>query len=134
MGIALYSTRSATQTLSPIDGSVDMARMVDGTLLDLSDGTTSPYRKFKSTISCTDMASPAFDGFWPGMTVTVDCITELCYMTGGTASRPAVSGSTYTEGSFTIYRPQITFKVMQYEISCDEWNAAVAWHLDLEEV
>lgn len=134
MGVPLYSTRAATQTLSPIDGSVDVSRMISGELMDLSDGATSPYRKFKSTISCTDMASPAFDGFWPGMTVGVDCINELCYLTGGTASRPAVSGSERTEGLFSIYRPHIVFKIMQYEISTDEWNAAVSWHLDLEEV
>lgn len=130
-GIPLYSTRDASQTLKPIQASQDMARTVGGTLVDLSDQVT--FRKFSSEISCTDFNSPAFDGFWPGMVITVDCVCELCYMTGGAPSRPVVSGSSYTLGSFTFYRPQIRFKILDYQITFREWAAETNWTLSLEE-
>lgn len=130
-GVPLYSTRDATQILRPIQASADIARTVNGILTDLSDGAT--FRKFASEISCTDFNSPPFDGFWPGMLLTVDCATELCYLTGGTPSRPVVSGSSYIVGSFTSYRPQIIFRVMDYQISFREWGSETSWSLSLEE-
>jgi len=131
-GIPLYSTRDASQTLKPIQAAADIARTVNGTLSDLSDLET--FRKYSSEISCTDFNSPAFDGFWPGMIVTVDCVTELCYMTGGSPSRPVVSGSSYVLGAFTFYRPQIVFRILDYQISFREWAAETSWTLQLEEV
>lgn len=131
-GVPLYSTRDASQILHPIPASQDMARTVNGVMTDLSDLIT--FRKFASEISCTDFNSPPFDGFWPGMTVTVDCVAELCYGTGGSASRPAVSGSSYVLGAFTVYRPQIIFKIIDYQITMKEWASETSWTLSLEEV
>jgi hypothetical protein len=131
-GIPLYSTRDATQTLKPVQESADIARTVSGKLVDLSDLAT--FRKFASDVSCSDFNSPPFDGFWPGMLVTVDCLPELCYLTGGTPSRPAVGGSAYTLGSFTFYRPQIIFRILDYQISFKEWAAETSWQLSLAEI
>lgn len=131
-GIPLYSTRDATQTLRPIQASADIARTVNGALVDLSDLST--FRKFASEISCTDFNSPAFDGFWPGMVLTVDCAAELCYLTGGSPSRPVVAASSYVLGNFTCYRPQIIFRIMDYQISFKEWGSETSWTLSLEEV
>jgi hypothetical protein len=131
-GIPFYSTRDATQTLRPVQESADIARTVNGTLVDLSDLST--YRKFMSEISASDLHSPAFDGFWPGMVMTVDCVCELCYMTGGSPSRPVVSGSQYTLDGFTVYRPQIVFRVLDYQVSFREWAAETSWTLSLAEV
>jgi hypothetical protein len=109
-----------------------MARTVGGVLVDLSDQVT--FRKFASEISCTDWNSPPFDGFWPGMVLTVDCAAELCYLTGGTPSRPVVAGSSYVVGNFTSYRPQIVFKIIDYQISFKEYASETSWTLSLEEV
>jgi hypothetical protein len=70
------------------------------------------------------------------MTVTVDCAVELCYRTGnpGSPYRPAVSGSTYTQGAFTFYRPVLTMMVRDVKHTFDEWKHNNGWELDLEEV
>lgn len=131
-GVPLYSCRDASQTLHPIAAAPDMARTVGGVLTDLSDGVT--FRKFSSEISCSDFNSPAFDGFWPGMVLTVDCVAELCYLTGGLPSRPVVSGSEYVVGNFTIYRPRIVFRIMDYNVIFREWRSITEWNMTLEEV
>lgn len=133
-GNPICSIRDCTQTLKPIQASADIARTVNGVLSDLSDQLT--FRKFASEISSTDYSSPAFDGFWPGMIVTVDCAAELSYLTGGSPSRPVVAGSSYVvgDGDFTAYRPQIIFRILDYQISFKEWASETSWTLSLEEV
>ena len=60
-----YSARGLTQTLEPIEASVQLRRTVNGALADLS---YEPFRKYKSTISCQDQEPPAVDGrvAWAG--------------------------------------------------------------------
>jgi len=131
-GIASYTARGATQTLDPIDASSVMARTVNGALIDLSP---AQMRKYKSTISCNDTETPALDGVWPGMVLTVDCIAELGYLTaGGAAGRAVVTGSERTSGSWSYYRPRLDMRVIQYSVSRDEYGAMTDWSLDLEEV
>ena len=55
-GVAPYSARGLTQTLEVIAEAAVVARSVNGALVNLSP---PQFRKFKSTISCTDVASPA---------------------------------------------------------------------------
>ena len=136
IGLPPYAGRNISQTLEPIDNAAQLARTVNGTLIDLADGT---YRKYKSTISCTDQQSPALDGVWPGMILTVDCIVELSYLTaGGSPERPIASTTddpaTRTEGAYTFYRPRLTMMVVGYRKSRVEWEGDSAWSLDLEEV
>lgn len=124
--------RGATQTLDPIDQSVQLRRTINGTLVDLSDST---FRKYRSTISGNDQLPPAFDGIWPGQQVLVECIAELSYKTsGGTPSRDVVSGSSRTDGNFTFYRPELTMRVVSFTQDTDEYGASVSWSLELEEV
>jgi len=131
-GIANYTARGATQTLDPIDASAVMARTVNGALIDLSP---PQMRKYKSSISCNDTETPALDGVWPGMVLTVDCIAELGYKTaGGTPQRTVVAGSSRVSSSWTYYRPQLSMRVVQYSVSRDEYGAMTEWSLDLEEV
>jgi len=131
-GITDWSARGLTQTLDPIDASGNLARTVNGALLDLS---ATQMRKYKSTISCTDQEMPAFDGVWPGMVLTVDCVPELGYLTaGGSPGRTVVSGSSRVSGVWTYYRAQLTMRVVTYTVSRDEWGAATSWQLDLEEI
>ncbi len=131
-GITDWSARGLTQTLDPIDASGNLARTVNGALLDLS---ASQMRKYKSTISCTDQEMPAFDGVWPGMVLTVDCVPELGYLTaGGTPGRTVVAGSSRVSGVWTYFRPQLSMRVITYTVERDEWGAATSWQLDLEEI
>lgn len=109
-----------------------MLRTVNG---DLDDLSLEQFRKYQSTISCTDQVAPAFDGVWAGQIVIVNCIAELCYKTvGGSPQRPVVPGSSRIEGDFTYYRPQLTMRVMSFEQSSDEWRASVTWNMALEEI
>lgn len=131
-GIPPYSTRGASQTLEPIDAALSMRRTVNGALKDISfDG----FKKYKSSITATDQRVPALDGVWPGLTLTVGCIQELCYKTtAGAPARTPVAGSSRVEGDYTFYRPELTMKVVGYQTNIDEWEATVGFTLNLEEV
>lgn len=129
----LYQARGLQQTLSIISDAKRTARTVNGTLLDLS---ATQFRKFASKISCRDVNVPPFDGLWPGMQVTVHCAASLCYPTAtGSASRPAVSGSAYTEGHMSFYRPVLEMIITDITpTTFDEWRAENQWDMALEEV
>lgn len=132
MGVPLYSARGLKQSLSVIRAAQQLRRTINGALVDLS---LAQFRKYSSTISCADRRAPAIDGVWPGQVLTVDCVAELSYLTaGGAPARPVVSGSSYTEGDYTFYRPQLTMRVVTPQTEIDEWKASVGWKLDLEEV
>jgi hypothetical protein len=136
IGIPPYSARGITQSLELIDAASQMRRTVNGTLIDLSEPA---FRKYRSTITCTDQQQPALDGVWPGQVLTVDCAAELSYLTsGGSPARPLASTTddpaTRAEGSFSFYRPRLTMMVVSYRTDFDEWGASVNWSLSLEEV
>jgi len=132
MGVPPYSARGASQTLEPIQAAQQLRRTINGDLIDLS---RPEFRKYRWTISCADQQPPAVDGVWPGRVVTVDCISELSYRTsGGAPSRPVVSGSSRTEGDYTLYRPSLTMRVVSFSQDTDEYGATVSWSLELEEV
>lgn len=130
MGTPLYSARGLHQTLTPIQSAGYLLRDINGELCNLSDAN---FAKYASTITSDDQRSPAANGVVPGLVVTVDCIVELAY-SSGSPTRTVVSGSSYTEGSFTRYRPQLIMLVTNIEIDCDEWGATNNWTLSLEEV
>lgn len=129
-----YAARGISQRLKPIGEVAQLARTVNGALVDLAVDTA--FRKFESTITCTDMDHPAPDDLWPGMTLTVDCLTELKYpaTTDGAPARTPVSGSERTEGGMVYYRPVLTMKLVDYDVQTDEYGAAVSWTMELAEV
>lgn len=130
-GTPEYSVRGLTQTLEPIDAAKNLRRSVNGNLIDLS---ASQFKKYRSTISCEDVDSPAFDAIEIGDTVTVDCVAELAYKTsGGSPSRTVVPGSLRVSGDWTFYRPRLTMVVTGKSQETDEYGAAVSWTLELEE-
>jgi hypothetical protein len=133
IGVPPYSARGLKQTLSPIGQAANMKRTVDGSLKDVS---FSGFKKYQSTISGTDQRPPNFDGRWPGLTVTVDCISELSYTPdeGDTPQRSVVPGSSRVEAAHTVYRPRLTMKIINLSIDTDEYDAQVGWSLELEEV
>lgn len=132
VGVPPYSCRGAKQDLSPIDAATNLKRTVNGALVDIS---FTGFRKYKTTISCSDQVAPNFNGKWPGLTVVVDCISELGYTTvGGAPEREVVPGSSRVEGFHTYYRPRLTMKIMSLSTSTDEYDAACDWSIDLEEI
>ena len=131
MGIPLYSGRGLTETLTPIEESKDLARDINGDLIDLS---VAQFQKYQSKITCRDVQAPAIDGIWPGQPVTVSCVPELSFPNGGTPSRAIVDGSLRVAGDFTFYRPRLQMRVVEVTTSMDEWAADIQWELDLEEI
>lgn len=130
--ITLYSSRGLKQTLTPIKQASQSRRTINGALKDIS---AAQFRQYAVTITCTDQKPLALDGLWPGQIVTVSCVTELAYRTiGGTPQRAVVAGSSYVDGDFTFYRPQLTMQIVTTQAEMDEWKASVGWRLDLEEV
>jgi hypothetical protein len=130
-GVPLYSARDIQQTLQPIKAAANARRTVNGLLVDLS---VTPFHKYESQITCTDVEALAFDGLFPGMAVTVDCVSELVYKTaGGAPSRPVVEGSERVVGSYTIYRPRLNMMIVDMKQQLGESTHATQWELDLEE-
>jgi hypothetical protein len=132
LGIPPYSARGLKQTLTPIQQASQLRRTVNGGLKDISfDG----FKKYASTISGSDQMPPAVDGIWPGLQVTVECISELSYKTaGGSPDRTVVSGSSRVVGDFTFYRPSLTMRIASFNVDTDEWGAVVSWSMTLEEI
>jgi hypothetical protein len=96
------------------------------------------FLKYSSHIECgdTDTRFPlAFDAIWPGQILTVDCVCELITSNTGSSARPVVSGSEWTDGGGLVhYRPQLQMMITNWSSQESEWDATVAWTLDLEEV
>lgn len=131
IGVQPYSARGLKQSLTHLDQAANLKRTANGGLKDIS---FEAFRKFKSTITGDDQTPPNFDGVWPGMPVTVDCISQLSYnTTGGSPVRTVVPGSERVEGAHTYYRPRLEMKVMAWNTEEDEYGAAISWSLDLEE-
>lgn len=133
VGVTPFSARGLSQTYQPIDEDAAPVRTVNGDLIDIS---FSSFKKYKTTITCTDQDVPALDGVWRGKQIVVDCIFELSYLTGtvGSPGRDVVENSSRTSGDFTFYKPRLTCRVMDYNVSTDEWGRDIGWQLDLEEV
>jgi hypothetical protein len=132
-GTLLYQARGLTQTLEVIKAANSQERVISGALTDISG---DQFRKYISTITCTDSTAPPLDNLFPGMEVEVGCACPLCYKTGnpGSPGRPEVSGSSYGEGEYTFYRPVLTMLVRDVKLSFDEWQADIRWQIFLEEV
>lgn len=130
MGQFLYQARGLSQTLSPIRQSSQLARTVNAKLIDMS---AEQFQQYASKITCNDVNAPPLDSVWPGMLVTVHCAASLAYPAGGTPGRPVVSGSSYTEGHMTFYRPVLEMRVVNFNLTFDEWRCANGWELELEE-
>lgn len=127
-----FSARGLTQTIEPISAAFKFERAVNGALVDLSIPSMKLYR---SRISCNDLNSPAIDGLSKGTEVTIECINEFCFPTAAPSlqERIAVSGSIRIEGNFTFYRPILNMICVGFNISTDEYGAAVSWSYEFEE-
>lgn len=130
-GMPPYAVRGVTETLEPIAAAANIRRTVNGDPVSLS---APQFAKYRWAITCSDVQSPAFDAVWLGDVVTVDCISDLGYKTsGGSPARAVVSGSSWTQGAHTYYRPQMTFMITGKSQETDEYGAVVSWSLEGEE-
>jgi hypothetical protein len=132
-GVQPFSARGIKEKLEPINqAQKNVRRDANGTLRKVG-GTQ--FLKYKCTLTGDDVLPPAFDALEVGDTITVDCVSYLSYKTsGGSPARTVVSGSSRTSGIHTLYRPQITFIIMNKSQETDEYGAEVTWTLELEEV
>ena len=131
VGVQPYSARGLSQTLTPIQQAAPPKRTVNGKLKDIG---LAQFKKYASTISCTDQAPPVFDGAWPGLQVTVDCVVPFSRVTAAAPERPIVPDSEYEDGGFTLYRPRLIMRIMTFDVQKDEYGAAISWNMTLEEV
>jgi|SRR6185369_18067211 len=131
MGIPLYSARGLTQTLTIIDEAISQDRTVNGVLIDTS---YSQFRKYSSVVTCKDLRAPRMDGVWPGQSLTVSCVCELCYPIGNTPSRPVVLGSERIESGYIFYRPVLQMMLGKASQSKAEWAADIQWQVPLVEI
>lgn len=132
-GNMLYQARGLTQTLTVIGAATQLERTINGTLIDIS---AAQFRKYISKIDVpSEVNAPPLDGIFPGMEVTVQCVVSFAYVTGrlGSPNRPVVSGSSWSEGAYSFYRPELTMLVRTVETHFDEWKNVVGWTLELEE-
>lgn len=133
-GNMLYQARGMSQTLDVIGEATQQERTINGTLVDIS---AAQFRKYASTLnSPSDVNAPPLDNVFPGMTVTVQCAVGLAFVTGtpGLPHKTPVSGSLYTDGAYTFYRPQLVMMIKKVATQFDEWKNVVGWTLELEEV
>lgn len=133
-GNMLYQARALSQSLKPIGESTQMERTINGTLVDLS---VAQFRKYSTSIRVpNNVNAPPIDNVFPGQTVTVQCACALAFVTGtvGLPHKPVVSGSMYTEGDYTFYRPELEMMVRSVDTSFDEWQNVIGWTIELEEI
>jgi hypothetical protein len=127
-----YAVRGATQTLKQIGDSSNVRRTVDGRLVDL---TPPWFKQYASTVTCRDINSPCLDDAWRGVICEVHCAVELSYISGGSPTRPEVSGSSrIDELGITYYRPILMMMVLDIEDSFAEWESEYNWKIELQEV
>ena len=134
LGVVPYSTRAATQSLEPIgQAGANIYRDVNGVLRSV--GGTTAFQKYRSTISGNDMRPIAVNGVWPGKLVTVQCIATLGYLTAtALPARSVVPGSSFIEGDWTFYRPELGMMVLSWSLKEAEYEGAISWSMELEEV
>ena len=130
IGVSPYSARGLTQLLEPIPAASNVQRTINGGLLDLS---RPQFQKYHTVITGNDQNPPAIDGIWAGLEVLIDCVSELSYPVGGTPQRPEVYESSYVEGAFVIYRPQLTMRIVSFTTTKDEYGATTSWSLEAVE-
>jgi hypothetical protein len=129
-----YAARGLTQTLELVKGAGGgdwLRRDVNGFLRSVAD---TRFRKYVSTISCSDGETPCLDDAWIGEVAEVSCVVELSYPAGASPARTVVSSRTSDDGTITYYLPLLTMVVTDITISFAEYRALYDWKISLSEV
>lgn len=131
-GMSPFSVRGVNQSLELISAALNFRRTVNGKLVKISP---AQFTKYKASVTCTDMDSPAVTGRAIGAIVVFDSVVEISYITlsGDGPERPVVPGSERVEGELTFYRPQMTMMIVGFNINKNEWGASVSYQIDMEE-
>lgn len=136
LAIPPFALRGISQSLEPIDQAAALKRTINGILVDVA---SVDFRKYQSSIRCTDFQSPGLGKLWPGMALTMLCAHELSFEgstddSDGPFERPVVDGSVREANGFTFYRPILSVRVIGWSGQFAEWQAEYAWQLDVEEI
>lgn len=150
IGITPQSARGIGQTLTLETSSNGIRRLFSG---ELRKRVRPSRRKYRSTISFSDLYPPAFDNLSQGDIITVWCAAELSGKVGDAFSRTHVPGSVIWRNAagFQIesgedetiapvgattytYRPIIIFMVDTWDIDTDEYGAVNTSSLSMIEV
>ncbi|WP_147277350.1 glycine-rich domain-containing protein [Rhodovulum sp. 12E13] len=118
--------------LSPISEAAQLARDVNGNLVDLGDNR---FRKYALTLSCSgNVQLPGVLNLWPGMQFAVELPTVL--REPGTApSREAVEGTVRTVGGYVEYRPRLSVRLTRNSLQETEFRGrSSGWSLSFEEI
>lgn len=128
-----YQARGLTQTIKVIPAASQQERDVNGILIDLSNPI---FRKYSTTITCTDNMTPPFDAVWPGAELVIGCAVYFSFLTGnlGSPDRPIVPHSEFVFGEYTFYNPELTCLVREVSWQSEEWRGNVPWSFTAEEV
>ena len=154
-----WSARGCAQRLEFVQFG-GLRRTVNGDLVDI--GGKLPH-KYRTVITGQDQRPPAFEGFWQGTPLWVDCLLYLSVPLAPEAreiklTRLPVPGSLVAQtlsgqpieiedvsnqeiflGSFEekgtlFYRPCLAMMVVSYQAKTDEWGLSTGWEIVLEEV
>lgn len=118
--------------VSPIGEANQLARDVNGNLVDLGDPR---FRKYAVSLSCSgNVQLPGLTNIWPGMDFQIELPVTL-REPGATPSRTAVAGSERIVGGYVEYRPAMTVKLTRNSLQETEWRGRTSgWSLSFEEV
>lgn len=131
MGVPLYSARDLEEVFGLIEGASQLERSCNGLPINFAPDWS---KLWTLTLTCTDVRALVPDNIWPGDEVTVSCVTEFSYPSGGSPARTPVPGSERTEGDRVFYRPMLEMTVWDTSgLSTNENTADVAWTLVLQE-
>jgi hypothetical protein len=133
-GLTPFSMREGTVSLDQwtgVDGDDAFGTTVqmtgNGKALDLSH---PQFDLLQTTIGCTDVQSPMLNAGWRGALVQIDFPIERSYPVGGTADRPAVSGSTpRTANGIVYYRPTLLMRITMVKNNYLDFQHRYVWLL-----
>ncbi len=130
--VPLYSSRGLNEDLDLIEAADFQRYTVNYQLRNLA---RPQARKYQISITCTDQRPLGLSNLWPGDIIVIECVSMLSYRTGaiGEPGRPVVTGSSFTEGAFTFYRPRLTMMLKTRPQSTNEYSADRGWTLTARE-
>lgn len=152
--IPVGAARGVKAALELVDNG-QLRRTVNGELVDLTRTTS---RKYKLSLSCSDLSTPTLADLVRGQAVTVVPPKRLRqavpYSGTVTLRRPAAEGTLRAQdqsgaavactldgdvvsapaGSIVSYLPVLDMLVASVSHDAEEWDATESWSIELEEV
>lgn len=135
IGISEWAQRGLIQTYEKHPFSYQEADTVNGEAINMAPPT---FRKWITTITCTDMRAPPLHGIWGGQTLVLHCISPFNYKEGtpeGKYERPyRTDHPPWSEDGFRLYYPIMDVEVQTFTSSDNKWQASINWQLVLKEL